>query len=445
MAQSKIRNPQTRGLKVLLVKPSLDDVHLIEEMLPWTTDTQFELKSVSNLSTGIECLARGGVDIVLLDISLSDVQGLADLVRLHARVPEVPIVLLDSLENEALAVKAIQQGAQDYLVKGQVDNNLLISSIHYAIERQQIWAGLEQHTKRLQDLLYSLDNIVQKSPDGIVIVDRMGVVRFVNPAAEVLLGRNLQELSGKMFGYPIVKGEKTEIQVIRKNDDMATVDIYVVEMEWKGERVYLASLRDVTDYKQKEKQLKHLFINLAETISRAIGSRDPYTLEHQQRVAALVRLVGEKMGLDEDRLQGIYIGSLLHDIGTLSTPESILAKSDGLSEEEWSIIHAHSQRGYDILKDTMLPWPVADMALHHHERLDGSGYPDAIRGDQLSMEVRILAVCDVVEAMSSPRHHRQAKNKEEILEEIKGDKRTKYDAAVVDVMEQILENGEFEL
>lgn len=151
------------------------------------------------------------------------------------------------------------------------------------------------------------------------------------------------------------------------------------------------------------------------------------------------------MGLDENRLKGLYIGGLLHDIGKISTPESILSKSGELSDEEWMLLRAHTKRSYEILKDTSLPWPVADMAVHHHERLDGSGYPHGITGDKMSMEVRILSVCDVVEAMSSHRPYRPARSKDEVLKEIRDSKGTKYDATVVDVMLKIIDNGEFQL
>ena len=193
--------------------------------------------------------------------------------------------------------------------------------------------------------------------------------------------------------------------------------------------------------KQAEEQLENSFVNLAETISRAMESRDPYTSGHQRRVAELARLVGQKMGLDKDRLQGLYIGSLLHDIGKISTPESILSKPGKLTEEEWNLVRSHTKQGYEILKDTNLPWPVADMALHHHERLDGSGYPHGISGDKLSLENRILAVCDVVEAMSTHRPYRPARKRQEVVEEIKSGRGTRYDSNVVDAMLQIIESG----
>jgi len=151
------------------------------------------------------------------------------------------------------------------------------------------------------------------------------------------------------------------------------------------------------------------------------------------------------MGLDKDLVMGIYIGGLLHDVGKISIPESILSRPGKLSDEEWNLIRVHARQGYDILKDTGLPWPVADIALHHHERMDGSGYPDGISGDELSLEARILGVCDVVEAMSSFRPYRPARSLTEILRELRSGRGTKYDPAVTDIMLEIVESGEYEL
>jgi HD-GYP domain-containing protein (c-di-GMP phosphodiesterase class II) len=149
------------------------------------------------------------------------------------------------------------------------------------------------------------------------------------------------------------------------------------------------------------------------------------------------------MGLADDIVERLYFTGLLHDIGKISIPTSILTKPGELSEEEWALIRAHTKQGYHILKDANLPWPVADVALQHHERLDGSGYPDGITGDRLSLEVTILAVCDVVEAMSSHRPYRPARTTTDILKELTEGRGTKYDARVVDAMLPMVENGEF--
>ncbi len=239
-------------------------------------------------------------------------------------------------------------------------------------------------------------------------------------------------------------GEETAVAAMK-----AGVHDYI--MKGNLSRLVPAVERELSDAevrrerKKMQVQLEHSFINLAQTVSRAMASRDPYTAEHQRRVAELARLVGKKMGLDENRLMGLYIGALLHDIGKISTPETILSKSGKLTDEEWMLLRSHTKRGYEILKDTNLPWPVADMAVHHHERLDGSSYPHGIKGDKLSLEVRILSVCDVVEAMSSHRPYRPAKSKDEVLQEIKDGRGTKYDATVVDIVLQIIENEEFQL
>ena len=150
------------------------------------------------------------------------------------------------------------------------------------------------------------------------------------------------------------------------------------------------------------------------------------------------------MGLAADMVDRLYLDGLFHDIGKVSIPRSILTKPGQLAEEEWALIRAHTKQGYSILKDAELPWPIAEAALQHHERLDGSGYPDGITGDKLSLEVNILAVCDVVEAMSSHRPYRPARTTVEVLKELRDGRGTRYDASVVDVMLSMIESEEFE-
>jgi len=274
-----------------------------------------------------------------------------------------------------------------------------------------------------------------------IILSDYTMPRFSAPAALALFKE-----SGLDLPFIIVSGAIGEEAAV----EMMKAGAHDYVMKGNLARLIPAIKRELCDAevrrkrKKAEEQLEHSFIDLAETVSRAMASRDPYTAGHERRVAELARLVGQKMGLGEDRLRGLYIGGLLHDIGKISTPESILSKPGELTEEEGNLIRAHTKRGYEILKDTNLPWPVADMALHHHERLDGSGYPHGISGDKISLENRILCVCDVVEAMSSHRPYRPARSKEEVLEEIKGGLGTKYDANIVHVMLQIIESGEFE-
>jgi len=204
------------------------------------------------------------------------------------------------------------------------------------------------------------------------------------------------------------------------------------------------SCSDITGCSTRDEQSRSSLLSLSKIVSGVIASCDPYTAGHQQKVAELACLVGANLGLGADIVDRLYLDGLFHDIGKVSIPRSILTKPGQLAEEEWALIRAHTKQGHSILKDANLPWPIAEAALQHHERLDGSGYPDGIAGDKLSLEVNILAVCDVVEAMSSHRPYRPARTTVEVLKELRDGRGTKYDARVVDVMLAIIESEESE-
>jgi len=190
---------------------------------------------------------------------------------------------------------------------------------------------------------------------------------------------------------------------------------------------------------REEKKLEQSFIELAETTSRVLGVRDPYTQEHEKRVAELSREVGRRLGMSDKKTLGLYLGGILHDIGKIAIPETILTKPGELKEVEWEIIRSHPEVGYNqILKDTDFPWPVAEMTLHHHERLDGSGYPDGLEGDELTQEVRIIGAVDVVEAMSTRRPYRPPRSKEETLKELESGKGHKYDSGVAEILKEMI-------
>ena len=329
------------------------------------------------------------------------------------------------------------------------------------------WVDITERKRAEEELEYQrkyFHALFEGSPEAVVSLDMQSRVMDINPVFQKLFGYTLEDIEGKhLLDYILPeskreegremmiiaqRGEVTAAESIRKRADGTEIPVSILSssiMLGGKQRGTFAIYRDITERKKAEEQLKHSFIDLAETVSRAVESSDPYTAGHQRRVAELAGLIGEKAGLNDDRLQGLYVGGLLHDIGKNSIPSSILSKPGKLTDEEWALIRVHAKWGYEILKDSELPWPVADMALHHHERLDGSGYPDGISGDKLSLEVRILGVCDVVEAMSSHRPYRPARSKEEVLEELKSGRGTKYDADVVDAMLEIIESGEFEL
>jgi PAS domain S-box-containing protein len=194
--------------------------------------------------------------------------------------------------------------------------------------------------------------------------------------------------------------------------------------------------RIISEHKEA---LRNSFFGTAEALSKVIEDRDPYTSGHSAGVAGLVEAIARQMGSPEDQITGIYIAGLLHDIGKMAVPVEILVKPGRLTEMEMSLIKIHPQAGYDILKGIEFPWPVAQATLQHHERMDGSGYPHGLRGDEIIQEARILAVADVVNAMTHHRPYRPAFSLRDAMEEIKEGRGRIYDPQVVDVCLEVLE------
>jgi len=190
--------------------------------------------------------------------------------------------------------------------------------------------------------------------------------------------------------------------------------------------------------KAAEKILQHL-LQLQDSLDDTIGAiativemRDPYTAGHQRRVANLACAIARQMGLDDGQVRGIQIAGIVHDLGKIQIPAEILSKPGKISDIEFGLIKQHVQAGFDVLKDINFPWPIAQIVLQHHERLDGSGYPHGIRGDDIILEARILSVADVVEAMSSHRPYRPGLGIDVALAEIIRGRGVHFDPAVAD-------------
>ncbi len=191
-------------------------------------------------------------------------------------------------------------------------------------------------------------------------------------------------------------------------------------------------------------QLKHVIGGTVMAMAMTVEKRDPYTSGHQRRVAELSRAIGQEMGLSRELIEGLAIASAIHDIGKISLPAEILSKPSQLSPIEMRLIQGHSQTGFDILKSVDFPWPVARIVLQHHERMNGSGYPQGLMGDAILQEARIVGVADVVETMSSHRPYRPAMGVERALEEISEQKGVLYDPAAVEACVDLIRRKRFE-
>jgi response regulator RpfG family c-di-GMP phosphodiesterase len=175
-----------------------------------------------------------------------------------------------------------------------------------------------------------------------------------------------------------------------------------------------------------------------------IETRDPYTAGHQRRVADLSKAIGHEMGLSSDALEGLFMAAVIHDLGKIAMPAEILSKPGKLNDIEYAMIKTHPAVGFEILKTIEFPWPLAKITVQHHERMNGSGYPEKIPGDQILVESRILAVADVVEAMASHRPYRAALGVEAALKEIEKNKKVLYDPEVVEACIKILMEQSFD-
>ena len=184
--------------------------------------------------------------------------------------------------------------------------------------------------------------------------------------------------------------------------------------------------------RNKTTQLQEMFNATVGGMALMAESRDPYTAGHQHRVAQYACDIARNMGLAEDQIEAIRISGLLHDIGKIRTPVSLLNRPGKLLKAEWELIKTHPVVGFKILKQIPFPWPIADIVYQHHERIDGSGYPRGIKGDEILLEARIIAVADVIEAISSHRPYRPALSIESALNEVKNHRGTLFDEIVVD-------------
>ena len=313
---------------------------------------------------------------------------------------------------------------------------------------------LFEETRRLQEFS---QNIIQSMAEGIVIEDAEGVITFVNPAAAEMLGYKPEELVGQHWTVTVPPDQQPLIEAANERRKRGEADRYEVELVRKdGTRLSalvsglprfennrfvgtMAVFTDITERKRAEEELRQSHARLRRTLERTIQvvistieMRDPYTAGHQRRVTQLACAIARELGLPEEEIEGLRMAALVHDLGKISVPAEILSKPGRLNPIEWTMIKAHPQIGYEVLKAVEFPWPVAETVLQHHERLDGSGYPQGLSGKDILMKARILAVADVVEAMSSHRPYRPAPGIDKALEEIERNKGILYDPEVVD-------------
>jgi PAS domain S-box-containing protein/putative nucleotidyltransferase with HDIG domain len=261
---------------------------------------------------------------------------------------------------------------------------------------------------------------------------------YVNPEERAKL---LQMIEQQGFA------RNREVQFYRKDGRIIWVSrtMHAVRNEKSQIMYYEGIIEDITERKESVARLRNALGGTVRAIASIVETRDPYTAGHQRNVANLARAIAGEMGLSKDQIEGIRVAGIIHDIGKISVPAELLSKSRKLTNIELNIIKAHAQSGYDILNDIEFPWPIARMVIEHHERMDGSGYPQKLRGEEILLEARILGVADVVDAIASHRPYRPTLGINFALEEISKNRGVLYDANVVDACLKLFQTKNFTL
>jgi diguanylate cyclase (GGDEF)-like protein/putative nucleotidyltransferase with HDIG domain len=324
-------------VRILLMADDIQISQSVIEMIKVANTHRFEVMHVATLSTGLKYLGSEIVDVVLLDLNLKHCRQFEVFKKVYAQAHGVPIIAMIDHDDEDLAVKAIREGAQDCITKRQINSNLLVRSIKYAIERGYTVLELKNSFGKFQKVLEDTINA-------------------------------------------------------------------------------LASI---------------------------VENRDPYTAGHQKRVSELAQAIAKEMNLTADQTKGVKMAALIHDVGKTQIPEDILNKPAGLTDKEMAVVKTHPGVGYEILKTIKFPWLITQIVHQHHERMNGSGYPKGLAGKDILLESKILAVADVVEAMSSHRPYRPAPGIEKALAEIKQKRGKLYDPNVVDTCIKLFEQKKF--
>ena len=228
----------------------------------------------------------------------------------------------------------------------------------------------------------------------------------------------------------------SRVRVSRARDELSALETGINSMAAQVEET-------VSQIAASLERTEQVLETTVKVLASTAAARDPYTEAHQRRVAELAVKIGTRLSLSDDELKGLRVSAFLHDIGKIAVPVEILTKSKHLTEVEFSIIKSHPVVAYDILRDVQFPWPVACIIRQHHERLDGSGYPDGISGDAILTEARILGVADVVEAITSDRPYRPGLGMDKALDEIKSKQSVAYDARVVEACVEVCSDPDF--
>ncbi|MBU4010503.1 MAG: PAS domain S-box protein [Proteobacteria bacterium] len=454
-----------QNLNILNLEDSPNDSELIKEIL-FDAGIECDIIRVENEKDYLWAIENHNIDIILADYTLPLFDGLSALKIALKKCPDVPFVFVTGTLGEEIAVESLKSGATDYVLKDGLLRLVpavqkALREVEFKIKRKQSENALRESEEKYRELVESISSI-------LYTVDNKGIVTYISPSVQALIGYSSSEIIGRslfVLIYPedisyIEKQfkkrlsnslEPSEYRIVKKSGETIWVTSssreIIREKKLVGLRGLIVNIDEDKKFKEKLNEsldrLQNANRGIIQAMALTIETRDPYTAGHQRRVACLARAIATEMNLSEQQIEGLNMAGSIHDLGKLSVPADILSKPSRLSEIEYELIKIHPEAGYNILKDIEFPWPVAQIILQHHERMDGSGYPKGLMGEDIIMESRILSVADVVEAISSHRPYRSAQGVDKALEEVADKKGILYDPVVVDACLRVFKEKGF--
>jgi len=398
------------------------------------------------IGVSLVSLHRQITNLIMVTVFIFLITSIISSLIFSATIKRMVIQPIDVLIK---ATRRVAEGDLDHQVPVRANDEL-----------GSLTGAFNKMTQNLKDTTVSkdyTDNIIKSMLSSLIVADQNGIIRNVNQAAEEMLKYSAADLIGKPL--TLIMGDKELIRYPtfgngHDQDFLDSVETTCVTKDRRNIPVLFSSsvmrdkhdkllgvvcvARDITDRKRAEDELQDNFQRLQKVLTQTVTSlasavemRDPYTAGHQRRVTQLAVALAAAMSLPEDIIRGLNMAAIIHDIGKLNVPAEILSRPSRLTVSEYTLIKVHPEMGYKILKAIEFPWPVADIVLQHHERLDGSGYPNGLKGDKILLQSKILALADVVEAMSSHRPYRPAFTLDVTLEEVTRNGGVLYDPGAV--------------
>ena len=449
-------------LNVLVLDDSVDDTLLLKRALlkgPW----EIYLKQVENEPSFKHELKNGNWDIVISDYIIPGFGGMEALRIFNQFKLDIPFILISGKITEEMAVEALFEGAQDFVSKDNFAR--LLPAIQRGIDKVNLLIEKRKVHEDLVQSEYEIRALIENSPVAMLVCEGLSSdcrVDMVNQKFIETFGYTREDIPNVTCWWPLAYPDdmyRAKIESEWKkyaadimsghNEDGVEASITCKDGSKRFIRVSLANagkknivtFEDFTARKDGEAKLRKSLIGTVKAMASTVELRDPYTAGHQRRVAYLARAIAEQLGLSQDRIEGLLLASQIHDIGKIKVPSEILTKPSHLSTIEFELVKTHAEAGYQLLKEIDFPWPIATIIRQHHEKLDGSGYPQGLKDGDILVESQILTVADIVESMASHRPYRAALGIDAALEEIIREKGIKLDPLIVDTCCKIFKDG----